>query len=173
MPGREFMRLRVGLDEPDVAQPGLGKALVRLGQHRGGNIGAQDLAALADRLGERHGEGASAAADLEHPLAGRDPRARQQQIIHRPYPPLDEALEPDPARAGNRIPIFLLRRIRYGVRHLPLARHQRSSRFVDPTSRLLSHLRCHSAMRSAGLAVNQREVDDVDPTENAVDDGPQ
>ena len=82
-----------------------------------GNVGAEDLTALADRLGERHGEGAGAAADLEHPLAGRNPRARQQQIIDRAYPPLDEAFEPDPARAGNRIPIFPLRRIRYRVRH--------------------------------------------------------
>ena len=113
--GLELMGLRVCLDQRDVAEPGFSEALARLRQHRTGDVGAQDLTALADGLGERHGEGAGAAADLERPLAARHPRARQEQIVNRPHPPLDETLEPDPARASDRIPIFLLRRIRYGV----------------------------------------------------------
>jgi hypothetical protein len=75
------------------------------------DIGAQHLTVLADCLGERNRKSAGATADLEHPLAGGNPRPDQQQIIDRLHPPLDKAFKPDPARAGDRVPIFPLRRI--------------------------------------------------------------
>jgi len=109
--GLEFMGLRVGLCECDVAQPGLDKALACARQHRRRDIGAQHLTVLADCLGERNRKSARATADLEHPLAGGNPRTDQQQIIDRLHPPLDKAFKPDPARAGDRVPIFPLRRI--------------------------------------------------------------
>ena len=78
------------------------------GQHRLRDVDADDLAALAHGLRQRHGGRTGAAADLEHPLAGRYRRSRQQQIVDGAHAPLDGAGEADPARAGNRVPILLL-----------------------------------------------------------------
>ena len=75
--GLEFMGLGVGFDQRDVAQPGLGEALFGAGEHRCRNVGADHCTLLAHSLGERHREGARAAADFEYLLSGFYARARQ------------------------------------------------------------------------------------------------
>jgi len=81
-------------------------------KHRLGDVDADHPTALTHRLGKRHGGGTGAAADLEHAFAWYDRRSRQQEIVDRAYTPFDQAAEPNPARAGNGIPIFLLRCVR-------------------------------------------------------------
>jgi len=71
--GLEFMGLRVGLGECDIAQPGLDKALACARQHCRRDIGAQHLTAPANCRSERHRKSAGATADLEHLLASRNP----------------------------------------------------------------------------------------------------
>src|SRR6516162_3594116 len=67
---------------------------------------------LADRRGERQGQSASPAADLEHALAAGQTQPRQQQREAFLVSSLPEAGGGYPARPGNRIPIAALGRVR-------------------------------------------------------------
>ena len=68
--GLEGMHLRVRLQQRDVAQTALRDPLARCGQHRLGDVDPDDLAGVADCLGQGYRRRACAAADLQHLLPG-------------------------------------------------------------------------------------------------------
>ena len=107
----EREHLGVAEQQGDVAQPTLIDPTARGAEHRLGDVDRDDPALLADRGGERQGQGAGAAADFEHALAAGDAEARQQHGEALLVAPLPEPRAGNPARPGNGVPIAALRRV--------------------------------------------------------------
>ena len=74
----EGEHLRVPEKQCDIAQPMLADPPPRSAKHRLRNVHRNHPPLLADRGGERQGQGAGAATDFEHALAAGEAQARQQ-----------------------------------------------------------------------------------------------
>jgi hypothetical protein len=71
--GRERQSFRFALDELDIRGAHLGRGSSGLGQHRWCHVDPSHSALLADHLGSDECVGSGPWAEVEHPLAGREP----------------------------------------------------------------------------------------------------
>jgi len=99
------MDLGVGLDDAGLAQALCGEAVARRGQHRPRDVDAQDRSGRADQPGQRRGGLAAAAADVDHPITGLEPKGRHGGFTQRLDLSVQLVLHGGPGLACGGVPI--------------------------------------------------------------------
>jgi len=100
-------RHRLGLDEVEVVEAGVGGALAAVGEHVGGDVGGDAAAVRPGDLRRGQSGLTVAGGDVEHPAAGLDPGELDQAIGDRPHRTVDPVRPLLPAGRGA-VPALLL-----------------------------------------------------------------